>query len=400
MTPRRRWLLVALAVLAAIAAVLVALGERPPSMPSTAVSIAPENPALVRYPRLASLVRAAPRSQRAGLHMLDDPSLPLPIADYLIASRFPPHSRPLDAGMLDLIEPNRREDTPDAVKHADRSVGDPSLQVLWSGDRFRLVGDQTLSVWLEVTRDGARVPVSVRGARAFAVSPTRTPTGAEVALPLREDASHLWTGEFAARGTPLARHTGEVVLEVTYDYGGVAPAIATLQAYVQPADDPPARFTGRGREELIGGSLFVFAGVDVVRAGDYVVDANVYDAAGRPTAYVRWKGPLAAGATEVPLELYGRIVHEAGADAPFALTDLRGYRFLFGVVPDRELMVDAAAPYTTPRYAREDFTREEFWDEAKQQQVERLLEAARRGGKTILGLRLGDAIDAGWEPAL
>jgi hypothetical protein len=397
---RRRWLLAVVALLALIA-VLVAWRPRGDDETAPVVASAPPNPALARFPKLAALVARAPAGERAGLHMLEDPALPLPVADYLIASRFPPHSRPLEAGMLDLIEPNRREDSPDAVKHADRSIGDPDLEVLWSGDRFRLVGDVAMDVWLEVTRAGARVPVRVVRARAYAVAPAdRRPLGLEVALPLREDASHLWTGSFAVRGTPLARHVGEVVLEVVYDYGGVEPGVATLQTYVQPDDDPPARFTAHRREELVAGSIFVHVGIDVIRAGDYVFDANVYDAAGRPTAYLRWKGALPAGAGEIPLEIYGRIAHELDAQAPFAITDLRGYRFLLGQAPDRELMADAAGAYTTRGYRRDELTRDEFWDPAKQAQVERLLAAARRGTKTILRTTLGEAIESGWEPAL
>jgi len=377
-------------------------GASPPA--AIAATVRPAaNPALARFPRLASLVAAAPASPRAGLHMLDDPRLPVAVADYLIASRFPPDSRPLEPGMLDLIEPNRRNDTPGPVERADRTLGDPSLRVLWTGDRFWLLGGEAIAVWLEVTRDGARVPVAVRSARARAVEVvTRADVGLEVPLALTEDASHVWTGSFSVAGTPLARHVGYVHLDVTYDTdgdGGEPPGVVSLEVYVQPDDDPPARFTGRYRDQLVDGSLIVHAGVDVARAGDYIVDANVYDAAGHPAAFVRWKGRLPAGPGEVPLRLFGRVVREADAPAPFTFTDVRGYRWHLGADPDRELM--AAAPdHVTPAYPATAFRADEFWDEAKQRHVDALLGEARRGTHTMMRTTLGEAIDAGWAPGL
>jgi hypothetical protein len=99
----------------------------------------------------------------------------------------------------------------------------------------------------------------------------------------------------------------------------------------------------------------------------------------------------------VPLLLYGRIVHEQDAAAPFTVTDLRGYRFRFGENPDRDLMADAAE-HVTATYPRDQFTSDEFWDEAKQAHVDALLEEARRGAKTIARTTLGEGIENGWEP--
>jgi hypothetical protein len=396
---RRRRAAFALAAAAAAATAMFVLRDEPAPAAATA---APAPVHLARSPRLSQLARLvaeAEVTERAGLHMLDDPSLPVPVADYLIASRFPPGSRPLTAGMLDLIEPNRRHETPEAPRRADRTIADPSLQALWTGDRFRLIGDAAIAVWLEVTRDGAPAAVTVTQARALALDVRHAPTGVEAPIALARDPSGVWAGSFAVAGTALAGHAGAVALEVRYEHGGAEPAVASFEIEVHDLRDPPASFTGQYREELIGGSLFVHAAVEVARAGDYVVDANLFDGRGQPTAFVRWKGPLAAGRAEIPLELYGRIVHELGAEPPFTLTDLRGYRLRFGEVPDRELMPDGAE-HVTARYEREVFTRDEYWDARKQAQVDRLLEAARRGTKTILRTTLGEAIDAGWEPRL
>jgi hypothetical protein len=394
----RRGAFVLIAALAAAIAML-ALGRDPPAPRAPAIAPPPAHLAQARLSRLARLVAAAPASPRAGLHLLDDPSLPVPVADYLIASRFPPGSRPLTAGMLDLIEPNRRHETPASARRADRTIADPTLHVLWTGDRFRLVGDAAIAVWLEATRDGAPAAVTVTTARAIGLGPDHAPVGVEAPLALARDPSGVWTGSFAAAGTALAAHRGAVALEVAYEHGGAEPAVARFEIEVHDVRDPPATFTGRHREELVAGSLFLRVAVEVARAGDYVIDANLFDGRGQPTAFVRWKGALPAGATEIPLELHGRIVHELGAESPFTLTDLRGYRLRFGEVPDRELMADGAE-VVTRTYDRDAFTRDEFWDTAKQAQVERLLEAARRGTKTILRTTLGEAIDAGWEPRL
>ena len=154
---------------------------------------------------------------------------------------------------------------------------------------------------------------------------------------------HLWTGSFAVRGTPLARHVGEVVLEVVYDYGGVEPGRRDPAAYVQPDDDPPARFTAHRREELVAGSLFVHVGIDVVRAGDYVIRRQRLRRRGPPHRVPALEGRRCRRAP-------ARSRSRSTAASPTSSTPRRrsrsptcaGIASCSAMAPDRELMADAA----------------------------------------------------------
>lgn len=401
MTRRRSILVAALAAAALLAWWLVRPGGGADARRAAPVERARPNPALDRFPALRAIVVEAPRGERAGLHLLADPDLPVVVADYLIASRFPPHSRPLEPGQLDLIEWNRRNETLGPVEHADRTLGPEALRVLLTGDKFRLLGDEPLHVWLELTRDGTRVPVRVVAARVYAAEIFhRAPVGDGIALAFTPDPSGVQTATFSVAGTPLAKHTGYVHVEVTYDYGGAQHGVEAFEVYVQPLTEAPARFTGRFREELVAGSLTIHAEVEVDEPGAYVLDANLFDADEQPTAFVRAKLDLTEGTHEVPFLLHGRIVHEQGARAPFTLTDLRGYRFLLGEDPDRRHLPDAGVEHRTAAYPRDAFSADEFWDDDKQQQVDRLLRDAAAGQHQLLNERLGDAPERGWTPAI
>src|SRR5262249_19821425 len=77
---------------------------------------------------------------------------------------------------------------------------------------------------------------------------------------------------------------GFIDLEVLFDVGDGWPGVAKLDLFYQEAQQAPARFTGEVREELRDGSLQLWLGVDVIEAGWYAIDANVFDASGTPTA--------------------------------------------------------------------------------------------------------------------
>jgi hypothetical protein len=120
---------------------------------------------------------------------------------------------------------------------------------------------------------------------------------------------------------------------------------------------PPAVFTGAFREALEDGSLAFHAGLEVQRAGRYVVTARVEDAAGRAFALLRESAVLAEGKTEVRLQLFGKVVLDEGATGPFRLRDVEGLRFDEGGHPDRETMAPLdGVVLTTRAYGARDFS--------------------------------------------
>ena len=67
-------------------------------------------------------------------------------------------------------------------------------------------------------------------------------------------------------------------------------------------------------------------GVEIHIAGRFRIEANLFDAMGRPFGWARFDAPLETGRQRVELTFDGLLFHDAQAQAPFLLTQLRGYR--------------------------------------------------------------------------
>jgi hypothetical protein len=101
------------------------------------------------------------------------------------------------------------------------------------------------------------------------------------------------------------------------------------------------------QDRVSDGSLVLDLGADLRVGGFYRFDANVYDAFGNPIAFATWKGELAAGRQTIPLEVWGKVLRDAGVPGPYTIDEIRGYRFLDGGYPDREELPPAGAAHTT-----------------------------------------------------
>jgi hypothetical protein len=409
LAPKGRNLALALATLVAFVLLVVLVRRdkaRAPNAKAAAGSTAPVAPvsasrspwAVSAPPQVVAIAKShEPDRSRVGLWMLEDPNLPQVAADSLISWRFPRGSQPLHPDMIDVLQPNRRNDSKMPLHHKDGSV-DVGVQVLFSGDRFQLFGDDTIHATFSVFKHDAPIAVNILAVRARAVEPnSHRPLGPETPLAMTETAPHLFSTSFRATGTSLSNHHGFIDLEVLFDVGDGWPGVATLDLFYQEAQQAPARFTGEVREELRDGSLHLWLGVDVIEAGWYAIDANVFDAAGTPTAMLAARLDLPRGHAEVPLTVFGRVVREENAQAPFKLVNLRGARMLVGQDPDRKLMADGP-DYQTRAYALADFSDAEYWDAQKEQRIRNLLAAAQGPGPGLLRRTVAQAAGEGWTP--
>jgi hypothetical protein len=354
---RRRWLL--LLGLAAVAAGLAA-ALWPRGAPPDVAAAPPSAPDSVRLEvsRAATPVEEAPEA----------------VQRYLEANVYPPNSGRLDPGDASLLEPNRRYE---GFRPIRETLGDPDRVVSYefSADRFDVTGDDPVEVWIEAKRGRAPLPLEwiegevQREGRAglegdpvdlaFAFDGTRW----EAELPLDE----------------LADHYGFLVATARFGYGDGRRHEDTLRFFHTPEGHVPARFTGRFHDYVRDGGLTVEVGLDVEVAGFYRLDANFYDVDGAPTAYASFKGELAEGSRMIPLSVYGKVLRDADARAPYTLRELRGYRFVDGAYPDRETIPPAPFTWITGRYAPSEFT-EEAWDsEHKRRMVELMLEDEAAG---------------------
>jgi hypothetical protein len=148
---------------------------------------------------------------------------------------------------------------------------------------------------------------------------------------------------------------------------------------------PPAVFTGAVREALADGSLDLFVGMRVERGGRYIVRARVEDASGRRFAYLSESVVLSVRAHEIRFQVFGKVAVDAGAQAPFRLRDLEGFRLAEDTFPDREALPSLdGVVYTTRTYASGDLSPASWESEARSRRVELLArdveEARRRAG--------------------
>ena len=97
---------------------------------------------------------------------------------------------------------------------------------------------------------------------------------------------------------------------------------ASFDVVYTPA--PPARFTGKVREALEGGSVCLYVQLSIDKPGRYVIVGRVDDADGKGFAYLDHNELLQAGAQEAKMCIFGKLILDEHAKSPFALRDVEG----------------------------------------------------------------------------
>jgi hypothetical protein len=277
--------------------------------------------------------------------------LPEPIRRYLDATPYPSTSGRLTTAHEDLLHPNERYERPRPIP--ETLGGDPGAVAftLFTADRYFYEGDQVVHAWLEARRGGD--PLLLRVLRASArAEGDAGPLGSAVDL-------HFVAGpERLTTELPLTRfadHHGPILLEVLYEWAPGQTQEESLRIFHTPEARIPARFTDDFEDSFSNGSLRLGVGIEVESPGFYRVDANLYDAAGRPVAFAVFKGELDRSDRSVPLEVYGKVLRDADAPGPWRLRQVRGYRFLDGAYPDREIVPEHPGGWQTGEYALDSF---------------------------------------------
>jgi hypothetical protein len=293
-----------------------------------------------------------------------------PLTAYRKANVYPPTSRPLSADQLDLLRPGLRHET---LRPVDRGDG---VNYLFTADRYFAIGDDTVTAILEVNRDGAPIAPAILQAYAAVVDPV---THQDRPIPIVfTPVDGRFASVFAPAKLGLARQS-EIGLYVEFSYG-----TGTQRGHINfqytPTRGIPARFTGGFSESIESGSLIIRAGVEVAVPGQYVIDANLFDAANQPVAWSRFKGPLAAGTRAADLVFFGKVILDGNAQAPFHIGQLRGARFAPGSDPDLEQMPPFTGTYTTEPYPADRFSDAEYDSAEKQRMIELLSQNRNHGG--------------------
>jgi hypothetical protein len=237
-----------------------------------------------------------------------------------------------------------------------------------SQDRYHAAAGETAVLGIACDVDGAPAKCEVLSAKAEA-APDMPPVGEPVDVRFAEvgDGTGAAEARFAPGAHGFAAYHGQIRITATLRVGAEEGSASFDVEYTPAA---PAEFTGTFREALTGGSLELYVGMRVERAGRYVLRARVEDAEGRRFAYLTESVTLDAGAQEAVLRLFGKVVTDAGARAPFRLRDLEGFRLEEDAYPDREAMTGLdGVVFTTRRYDAGDFSAAEWDSAAKTRQV-------------------------------
>jgi len=337
-------------------------------------------------PRASSEAPITPNSRKP---IAETPfaDLPEPIRRFLASTPYPPTSGRLTAAHEDLLHPNSRYERHRPIP--DTLSDDPAGVVTWlfTADHWAYVGPDTVHAWLEVQRGGKPVIVDV-------VSATATREGADGPVGAAETLTFTRDGDRLVADLPLARfgdHFGPIVLAVRFEYERGRFHDDQLRIQSTPASHVPGQIAEMG-DRVSNGSLVLDVGADLSVGGFYRFDANVYDAAGNPVAFAMWKGELAAGPQQIPLEVWGKVLRDAGAPGPYTIGEIRGYRFLDGQYPDREMLPAVGATHTTSAWPLDALTDASHVDSHELQMAELMLDDLDAGRPLLEPPAAADAV--------
>lgn len=293
---------------------------------------------------------------------------------YVAWARYPPQSRPLSEhpDLQTLGTSSSRKQLfvrKDGVKR-----GDVIVRVAQS--TAFVVGDESIQLEVGCEGDGRSLPCAITGAEASAIPSTEgAATGPSVPVRFADDGQNgdekagdaIFTALFRPASTALAGKDARVGVSVWLRYQS-DDGQAFFQFEFTAAE--PARFTGKVAEALERGSLALDVELEVVKPGRYVLAARVDDANGNGFAYLDHNAELAAGTTKARLTIFGKLVKDARAVAPFKVRDLSGFLLKENVSPDRESLRDVKGVFhTTKAYKDTDFSDAEWQSEEKQRHV-------------------------------
>ena len=364
MRSRRAWWVVGIVVVVALALFWVRgrSPERADAIPRLASSKLPPPPEPELQPTHPVVENESPKSEPVAE---PERELPTQVQRYLEANVYPPTSGRLTEEATDLLQPNQRYE-----QHRPLDE-DGEVTLVFTADRYYYTGDEVALVWLEVLDGGQPADVEIYEATARAEERGR-PSGELVDLGLQSDGAR-WSGVLDLAQI-FPDHHGTILLEVAFQAEGGEIHSEAIRIFSTPVDRIPAQLSGDFRDSVHDGSLLVEVGVDVREPGFFRFDANLYDRNGEPVAFAVFKGDLAPGENWLPLEFFGKILHDQGAMGPYSVEQIRGYRFLEGDTPDRERLADYPVTHKTSPYDAAIFSDAVYTSEHKERMVNLMLD--------------------------
>nr|WP_037584006.1 choice-of-anchor X domain-containing protein [Stigmatella aurantiaca] len=259
---------------------------------------------------------------------------------YRQGTRYPPQSRPIR-------EHPDQEQLPSPERAQPLSKDARDVQLRLKQEKVFVVGDELVHFYVgcENANTQEPLPCEVVGGMAHEAEHMVGAAGAPAGVPLvfGDDGSQgdvvARDGTFTARfqpskqGFPMFSGTLRVSFQVR---SGSQEGRAFFDILYTPV--PPAVLTGKVREVVEQGSLQLYLGIQVRKAGRYVLTGRVDDEAGVPFGHVSFNEELAEGAHEVKFTLFGKLLVDEAPSFPLRLRDVDGFLLKESGDPDRELM--------------------------------------------------------------
>jgi hypothetical protein len=283
---------------------------------------------------------------------------------YRQGTRYPPESSPIR-------EHPDQEELPAPERSQRLSKESPEVQLRLKQDKVFLAGDEVVhfSVGCENANTREPLPCEVTGGKVLEAESLANPAAA---VPLVFSDEGLQGDAVARDGLSTAR--------LQPSKQGFAMFSGTLRVAFQVRSGraeggaffdvlytamPPAVLTGKVREVVEQGSLRLYLGIQVRKAGRYVLTGRVDDEAGVPFGHVAFNEELKEGAHEVKFTLFGKLLVDEAPTFPLRLRDVDGFLLKEQGDPDRELMtalrgyVHATREYPSTAFSPDEWQSEE-----------------------------------------
>ena len=287
------------------------------------------------------------------------------LESYKATTRYPFDSRPASEHR-DQWQTHQSVTTDEPLRLPGTGVM-PNLRVHTTQQRVFATGADTVTFTVSATDDnGAVLPLRIVSSVAHSPQDTgggkAAPLAPVVTQPFVDDGTQgdlqagdgVWTGRLDPMAEGFGNFAGMIRTELIVQSGDQQGYVAFDVVY---APQVPATWAGPVRDALQDGSLDFVLAVDVNQPGRYVITGRVDDATGRPLALVTFNDELGAGARQVPLQVYGRLVRDQKPVFPLVLHDVEGFLLKPDAYPDRALMPARDGPVATSRkYALAQFT--------------------------------------------
>jgi hypothetical protein len=187
--------------------------------------------------------------------------------------------------------------------------------------RYNVVAPMPIAILLEmIDRQGQRQPLPSPRVRVRAMENAAQPW---IHVPVKDDGSGadakagdlLYTATLQPNAEQKKQLLGQVLIEGSVEVPGVGTRV--IPAVLIYTRGPRAKLTGQWRDFIRKGHLDLEAEVEVEEEGLFTLMAQLFGPNQEPIAWVRQMEQLPAGRGHITLEVFGKVLHDAGIDGPY-----------------------------------------------------------------------------------